>query len=81
MLSLFPIFISLQNNNLPPYYPLQVTSSFFQYPHELTDLKKFDEFQSVAIITMFKAQIVLSLAMGTPLGWLLCFFDTILVHR
>lgn len=44
MLSLFPIFISLQNNNLPPYYPLQVTGSFFQYPHELTDLKKFDEF-------------------------------------
>lgn len=81
MLSLFPMFISLQNNNLPPYYPLQVTSSFFQYPHELTDLKKFDEFQSVAIITMFKAQIVLSLASGNPSGLASVFFDTTLVHR
>ena len=44
MLSSFPLFASLQNNRLVPYYPLEVTSSFFQYHCELMDLTKFGEF-------------------------------------
>lgn len=78
MLPLFPVFISLQNNKLLPYYVLQVTSSFVQYHHALKDLNKFDEFQFVAIIMMLKAQIVLSWPVGTPVGWFLCSFDSML---
>lgn len=74
MVPLFPVFVSLQNNKLLPYYALQVTRSFFQYHHELTDLNKFDEFQFVAIIMMLKAQIVLSLASGNPCGLASVFF-------
>lgn len=57
------IFISLQNNKLAPY-PLEVTGSVFQYNYELTDLNKFGDFPFVAILTLFEAQIVLSLASG-----------------
>ena len=44
MLPSFPVFASLQNNKLVPYYPLVETISFFQYHHELMDLNKFGEF-------------------------------------
>lgn len=43
MLSSFAMFASLQNNRLAPYYPLEVTSSVFQYHGELMDLTKFGE--------------------------------------
>ena len=43
MLPSFPVFASLQNNELVPYYSLVVTISFFQYCHELMDLNKFGE--------------------------------------
>jgi len=44
MLPSFPVFASLQNNKLVPYYHLVETISFFQYHHELMDLNKFGEF-------------------------------------
>ena len=44
MLPSFPVFASLQNSELVPYYPLVETISFFQYHHELMDLNKFGEF-------------------------------------
>lgn len=67
MLPLFPVFISLQNNKLLPYYVLQVTSSFVQYHHALKDLNKFDEFQFVAIIMMLSRLKLSCLGQWEPL--------------
>ena len=50
MLPSFPVFASLQNSELVPYYPLVETISFFQYHHELMDLNTFDVVQSILVI-------------------------------
>lgn len=68
MLHSFPLFVHLQSE-LVPQQALKLTNTlFFLFYHcyDLVDLYILDGFQSVAVISFLHAQIIPSLASGSP---------------